>query len=183
MDRPKQPWRYENNQEELSSWLDGWLNHKASLIEILAWAWFYGEAEPNSDWTREKELSEWIDASKTYRHAWEGVKYLLTTLRKSNQPLPVELMSWALDVADGTRKPPHRKRGRDGRQNSLRNKSIMTAIWLLQSGGLPATSSTGTSACHVVAERLNLTYEAIRTVWQNNKDMSLVDYRRLDRGF
>ncbi len=183
MDRPQQLWRYEENHEEISSWLDGWLNHQASPIKILAWAWFYGEAEGDSGWTRDRELSQWIEASKTYWHAWEGIKYLLTTLRKCNQPLPVALVQWALDVADGTRRAPKRSRGRDGTQYGIRNKSMVTAIWMLQSGGLPATSNTGISACHVVAEILNLSYEAVRTVWQKNKEMTLEDYLRVDRGF
>ena len=57
------------------------------------------------------------------------------------------------------------------------------AVRMLQSGGLPATSNTRTSACHVVAEKLHLSYEAVRTVWQNHKGMTLLEYLQLDRGF
>ena len=183
MGRPQQLWRYEDNKAAISDWLDGWLNHKASPFEFLTQAWLYGEAEGASGWTREKELSEWIAESKSHWHAWEGVKHLLKTLRKHEHPLPVALLLWALDVADGTRKAPKRRRGRDETQNSLRNKSIVTAICMLQSGGLPATSSTAISACHVVADKLSLSYEAVRTVWQDNRNMTLGDILRLDRGF
>ena len=183
MGSQQQLWRYEDNEAEIADWLDGWLNHRASPVEMLTWTWFYGEAVKDSGWTREKELSEWIEESTNNRHAWEGVKQLLKTLRLQNQPLPIALILWALDAADGTRKAPNRRRGRDETQNRFRNKSIVTAIWMLQSGGLPATSNTGNSACHVVAERLNLSYEAVCTVWQNNRDMTLGDYLQLDRGF
>ena len=107
----------------------------------------------------------------------------MQTLRKYDQPLPHTLLSWALDVADGTRQPPNRRRGRDETQNCMRNRAIAIAIRMLQAGGLPATSNTGTSACHVMAEKLHLSYEAVRTVWQKHKGMTLVEYLRLDRGF
>ena len=183
MDRAQQLWRYEGNEDVISRWLDRWLKFQASPTYQLTWAWLYGEAEGDSGWTRDQELSEWIEASKNDRHAWEGVKRLLQTLRKHDLPLPVTLLSWALDVADGTREPPNRQRGRDETQNCLRNRAIVSAIWMLQSGGLPATSNTGTSACHVVAEKLHLSYEAVRTVRQKNKDMTIAEYLRLDRGF
>ena len=181
MDRA-QLWKYKGNEDAISRWLDGWLT-PVSPKDLLTSAWLYGEAEGDSGWTRDQELSEWIEASKNDRHAWEGVKRLLQNLRKHDQAVPVTLLLWALDVADGTRKPPNRRKGRDATQNCLRNRSIVMAIRMLQEGGLPATSNTGTSACHVVAEKLHLSYEAVRTVWQKNKGMTLADYLRLDRGF
>ena len=178
----QQLWQYGGNEEAISSWLDGWLK-QASPADQLTWAWLYGEAKEDSGWTRDQELSEWIEASKSNRRAWEGVERLLQNLRKHGYPLPVTLLSWVLDVADGTCEPPNRRKGRDGTQNCLRNRSIVMAIRMLQSGGLPATSNTGTSACHVVAEKLHLSYEAVRTVWQKNKGMTVAEYLRLDRGF
>ena len=113
MDRAQQLWQYEGNEDAISKWLDRWLKFQASPADQLASAWLYGEVEGDSGWTRNQELSEWIEASKTNRHAWESVKRLLQTLRKYDQPLPHTLLSWALDVADGTRQPPNRRRGRD----------------------------------------------------------------------
>ena len=177
-------WTYEGNQDAISEWLDGWLNYaEASPADILIWAWLDGEAGSDADWTRDKELSEWIEASRTHRHAWEGVQRLLRILRAQDQPLPLALLVWALDVADETRKPPKRRRGRDARQNEFRNRRILIAIGMLQSGGLPATSNTGRSACHVVANKLNISYEAVRTIWCNGKNTRLSDYLNMNRGW
>ena len=175
-------WTYD--EDLVREWLDGWLNREASPVDILTRAWFYGEAKPGSGWTRDKELSEWIAATKTHWHAWEGVRRLLKTLRENNRPIPVALLVWALDVATGTRRPPTQKRGRNGRRNVFRNRSIVTAIAALRGLGIPATSNTpGRSACHMVADRMNLSYEAIRTVWQSSNDMTVADCLNLDRGF
>ena len=177
-------WTYEGNEDDLSKWLDRWFTReKASPANLLTWAWFYGEAIQDSGWTRDKELLEWIEASKTHRRAWDGLQFLLRTLRQQNQPVPTALLFWALDVADGTNSPPTRKRGRDARQNELRNRQIVMAIKALQSGGLPATSNTERSACHVVANKLNLSYEAVRTIWLAWQDMTMMDYLTMDRGF
>ena len=182
--QPLPLWTYEGNDEALSKWLDGWLIRRwVSPSDVLAWAWFYGEAHEGSEWTRDKELAEWIEASKTNRHAWEGVQLLLRTLRQQNIPMPFALLLWALDVADGTNSPPTRKRGRDAWQNELRDRHIVMAIDMLQCGGLPATSNTGRSACHVVADKLNLSYEAVRTIWLARRNTTIRDWLTLDRGF
>ena len=55
MGSQQQLWRYEDNEAEIADWLDGWLNHRASPVEMLTWTWFYGEAVKDSGWTREKE--------------------------------------------------------------------------------------------------------------------------------
>ena len=177
-------WTYEGNEDVLSKWLDLWLTREeASPANLLTCAWFYGEANEDSGWTRDRELLEWIEASETHRHAWDGVQLLLRTLRQQNKPVPAALQSWALDVADGTNSPPKRKRGRDTRQNELRNRQIVAAIVMLRCWGLPATSNTERSACHVVANKLNLSYEAVRTIWLARQDMTIGDWLTRDRGF
>ena len=108
----------------------------------MTWAWFYGKAEGNSGWTRDKELAEWIEASKTHRHAWDGVQLLLRTLRQQNIPMPFALLLWALDIADGTNSPPTRKRGRETRRNELRNRQIVMAIIALEGGDLLGSNSS-----------------------------------------
>ena len=110
----------------------------------------YGVATPGSDWTRNRELSEWIKASQTHPRAWEGVTRLLQELRKRDQPLPGQLLIWAVDVATGTRRPPIRSRGRDGEALKFRNIMIVMAVEALRHGSLPATSATGESACNLV---------------------------------
>ncbi len=98
-------WTYEGNEDGPSKWLDRWFTREeASPTDLLTWAWFYGEAIQDSGWTRDKELLEWIEASKTHRLAWDGVQLLLRTLRQQNKPVPAALLFWALDIADGTNK-------------------------------------------------------------------------------
>ena len=179
-------WTYEGNAVNISEWLDGWFeNIEASPADMLTWLWFYGVADPGSDWTRNRELLEWIEASQIHPHAWEGLKRLLRELRKGDhhQPLPAQLLIWALDAADGTREPPRRSRGRDGQALKLRDARIVIAVEALRHGSLPATSSTGQSVCGVVADRLGLSCEAVRTIWRNGRDKWLSNYLNLDRGF
>ena len=173
----------DREDDEIKSWLDGWLSHDASPVDVLRRSWFHGEPQEGSDWTREKELSEWLAASKTNWHAWRGVQVLLKTLRENNHPIPISLVCWALDVASGRSSEPRRPRGRDSTVNTYRDRSIVTAVCALRGCGLPATSNTGRSACHMIAERLNLSYEAVRAVWLRHKNMSLADYLRIERPF
>ena len=100
MDKAQPPlWPYKDNEDALSKWLGGWLiRGEVPLSRMLTWAWFYGKAEGNSGWTRDKELAEWIEASKTHRHAWDGVQLLLRTLRQQNMTIPIALVPWALDI-------------------------------------------------------------------------------------
>ena len=183
-DKPLPLWTYQGNEHNISDWLDGWLkNIDASPADLLTWSWFYGVATPGSDWTRNRELSEWIKASQTHPRAWEGVTRLLQELRKRDQPLPGQLLIWAVDVATGTRRPPIRSRGRDGEALKFRNIMIVMAVEALRHGSLPATSATGESACNLVAEKLGLSFEAVRTIWRDRKDTWLYNYLHMDRGF
>ena len=153
-------------------WLTAWLSkpNGASPDDILAWSWLCGEArEARSDWTRDQELLEWIADSQVNWSAWRGVQRLLEILRRDHQPIPSALRDWALDAADGTRKPPSRKRGRDGTQDFFRNFHIVTAVMAMKTCGSPATSNKGGSACHVVARHANLSYETVRTIWRKHK--------------
>ena len=82
-------WTYEGNAVNISEWLDGWFeNIEASPADMLTWLWFYGVADPGSDWTRNRELLEWIEASQIHPHAWEGLKRLLRELRKGDHHQP-----------------------------------------------------------------------------------------------
>ena len=165
---------------ETYEWLDMWLKREASPEDVLAWSWLYGEAHEGSGWTREEELSKWIAESQVDRSAWRGVQRLLERLRRDRQPIPLALLVWALEVADGTRKPPPRKKGRDGTQNFFRNFHIVTAVMVMKTCGFPATSNTGQSACHVVARYVNLSYEAVRTIWLKHKNTAIADSLNLD---
>ncbi len=50
--------KFTYDKNVISKWLDSWLNHEASLVDVLTWFWRHGEAKPGSDWIRDKELSE-----------------------------------------------------------------------------------------------------------------------------
>ena len=161
---------------ETYEWLDKLLKNAPLMDDMLAWAWLYGEAEDGSDWTRDRELSEWIAESQIDWSAWRGVERLLEVLLSNGRPIPVVLVTWALEVAARIRRPPVRKRGRDGTQNVLRDRNITMAVNVMRNLGYPATSNTGQSACRVVAKYANLSYEAVRTIWLSHKHMTVADY-------
>ena len=178
-------WKYdEENEAEISTWLDEWLNRDFSPAGLLTTLWLYGEATPDSNWTRDKELQEWIDASENHFRAWDGLQHLLRTLRQNEQPITVPLLLWALDVADGTREPPNRPRGRDAKENHYRDLAIVAAIHALNAGDLPEFSNTEESVIELVAKKVGLSYEAVRTIWLKRRKSYLRDYLlRWDRGF
>ena len=126
----------------------------------------------------------WVAASSDDPLAW---KVCVALLEKLCEPGPERgrrwarlflspLLVWALDVAEGTRKEP-RKRGRDPYVNNYRDIIIFTFVAAVRDVGLrPATtSSTGKSACHLVAERLNLSYQTVRNIWQDGKKRFSLD--------
>ena len=125
-----------------------------------------------------------IVASEQDALAWKTVKSLVRKVRRQ-QPgsLAVsterdadwvaaleQLINWALDCFEGIRSEP-RTRGPDRRSNLMRNVAIaVTVNYIRNLGNRPATSNKpGRSACHVVAARLNLSYEAVRTIWRNSQ--------------
>ena len=84
-------WIYEGNEDAISVWL-GRLASRFSKFHGLAARhanrdMALGEASPGSGWTRDKELSEWIDASQTSWDAWEGVRRLLSPASHASSPL------------------------------------------------------------------------------------------------
>ncbi len=112
------------------TWLRSWFTQQqgAEPADVLTWAWLYGEAHAGSDWTRDKELADWISASASDWLSWEAVRRLLGTLLNQGQPLPFALLLWALEVAAEKRTPPIRKRGRDATRNVFRNRNIAFAV-------------------------------------------------------
>ena len=77
---------------ETYEWLEKWLKADASPDDILARAWLYGRPGKDPNWTREKELSEWITESQVDWGAWRGVQRLLEVLRVNQQPIPFVLL-------------------------------------------------------------------------------------------
>ena len=114
------------------------------------------------------EWQDWVDLSHECPLAWRVCVALVETLRVE-APLLLffsPLRDWALDVAQGIRVEPRRP-GRDPFANWIRNLVIVHFVAALRDlGSRPATSNIpGKSACHLVADRLGLSYQAVRNVW------------------
>ena len=128
----------------------------------------------------------YINVSKKDRLVWQVLTLLLRQLRLQQVPIDFSneqeceqweaarraLNAWAVDAHVGILKEP-RPRGRDKRWNGLRDAGIAVAVNEIKNlGARPATSNRpGRSACHAVANRIGLSYEAVCTIWQNNRDL------------
>lgn len=128
---------------------------------------------------RPEDWRAFIAASKTDRLAWKTLQCLLADLRQ-REPGSVDappealgqLQGWALDVAQGVRAEP-RKRGRDRRENSLRDAVIAATVDAIRlHSDLPATSETSErSACHLIACRVHLSYDNVRRIWRRARPL------------
>lgn len=77
-----------------------------------AWDWLEREnVKALATLAQQYWLVKYLEASPTESWAWEGLQRLLRTLLDRGEPIPGPLQSWALDVASGRRKPPHRGKG------------------------------------------------------------------------
>ena len=165
---------YRWTRKEISNWLavstTNWHAYKVLRRAIISFAWFHG-VDDSRLMRLDKEISKWIAASTTDWHAYKGLQRLYKTLRKHNQTIPKELLYWAADAHGGRLKKPKRKRGRDGLQNVLRDRFIVIGVKALEVIlGIPVTSiKAKRSACHLVAKRMNLSYEAVCTIWRSRK--------------
>ena len=113
-------------------------------------------------------LGDFIAESEHDWFAWKVLEYCIGAVRRRGCPVRGPLLGWALDVAQGCRKRPTRKPGRDRRDNLDRDFFIFSTVEAIQRGcGIPATSETSEdSACHMVARRANLRYERVRQIWR-----------------
>ena len=133
-------------------------------------------------------LRTWIAASTKNWIASESLQHLLKTLREHNLPVPEALHEWAYGVADGSRRPPKRKRGGDGLhgfQNIFRDLFIVLSVKELQVYGIPATSNKilevkddqgltkyefyKKSACRIVGSWRGMSYVTVYKVWNASK--------------
>ena len=80
------------------------------------------------------------------------------------------VFDWILDGFLEIRTRPTR-RGRDPSTNLFRDSAIGATINEIRDLGIrPATSEKpGWSACHLVAKRVGLSYEAVRSIWLRQK--------------
>ena len=121
-----------------------------------------------------KDEAEWLvwfeDAHEDDLFAWNVVMALLARLRQRGEQWRLwrqPFFDWLLDVVQDPRSKPPGSGGRD--TNLTRDIVICTTVRSISDLGIrPATSNKrGWSACHLVAERLHLSYDAIKTVWEN----------------
>ena len=77
------------------------------------------------------------------------------------------LFDWAVDAFVGISPQPKKRRGGDVLKHFRRNNWIYEAVERI---GKPYTSPDGKQcACRLVAERIGMSYEEVRTVWRNVK--------------
>lgn len=115
-----------------------------------------------------------INIAEEDPHVWELLLAALARQRRDRPTASIDrpLLDWALDIAQGKREQPQR-RGRQAITNFGRNGMIVLTVDTIRSmGHRPATSNKPepeSSACGLVAKRLNLSYEAVRTIWQDER--------------
>ena len=109
---------------------------------------------------------------------WEVLRSLLRLLLQRPEdfpPVPSQaiglLKAWGLEVAAGLRPRPPRRKGPDPRVTPFRHSVIaFTVDRIRRLGRYPATTSNESgSACHLVAERLDLNSDSVRKIWAQQK--------------
>ena len=119
-----------------------------------------------------------IELSEEDLFIWEMLQAVLAHQRRHRSPESIDgpLLDWALDIAQGKRAPPRRP-GRQLMANAGRNGMIAgTVDKIRRMGNRPATSNKQereSSACHLVADRVHLSYEAVRSIWQDELSRTL----------
>ena len=120
-----------------------------------------------------------IEASKTDRRAWVVLMFVVRWMKENEGVtlLASPLLDWAVDVADGTLRPPPAPRGRPTKGHPLfRDHAIGATVDEIAAIGLrPASSnklwdrssplSSAPSACHMVAAKLLLDPGSVRNIW------------------
>ena len=131
---------------------------------------------------RPEYVTVYIKASTKSRAAWTILTRLLRSVRlqqiamdfsneHEREQCEAALNAWALDAHAGILKKPQ-TRGQDKYSLAIRDAVIASTVNGIRNlGARPATSNIhpGRSACHVVANRIGLSYAAVRTIWQNNQ--------------
>ena len=120
---------------------------------------------------RPERLAAYILASREDRLAWDVLYDLVPRLRRGGQALPNELAEWWISATTGVLKPPKRG-GKVVHRNRARDTAIAAAVKGIHDvSGIPyefdePKSGDPHTACHVVANRLGMTYEAVRSIWR-----------------
>ncbi|MDE2667218.1 MAG: hypothetical protein OXI69_13825 [Acidobacteriota bacterium] len=149
-----------------------WLDFlEATLAEFGTYE-FLVEMQGEGLRRRPEMLALYILASQEDRLAWDVLEALVRRLRRGGKPLPNRLAEWWIDAAAGVLKKP-KGGGRVAHRNRMRDLAIAAAVnGIRDVTGIPyefdqRISAHPRTACHVVAERLNMSYGAIRSIWRN----------------
>ena len=157
------------------------LDEEAKYLDFMEWSLARAPAcdrrslaKRRGKWLaqHQKMWANWFAAAQTNPQAWDAVQALVAELRQRDRTLlfigPV--FDWILDGFLEIRTRPTR-RGRDPSTNLFRDSAIGATINEIRDLGIrPATSEKpGWSACHLVAKRVGLSYEAVRSIWLRQK--------------
>ncbi len=115
---------------------------------------------------REGWLEDLITASVDEPAAYDGLRHISAALIMYEKPLPAALRVWAVDHLTGKVTRPAR-RGRNSYQNLFRDHMIAYSVKMLTDQGMTKTRNVEgahVSACDAVAQAMNLSYEAVRSV-------------------
>ena len=126
---------------------------------------------PETDAGRWEELRFFIAASRTSPIFWKTVELIAERRLRTGQPLGDNLSLWLADMLVGKARRPSGKVGRP--KNTHRDLRVFAALLVLQQLGLSVTLGDGgdrkSSGCGVVAEILDLSYNAVATVWTDTR--------------
>ena len=126
-------------------------------------------------------LNAWpqiIDAAGRNQLAYRMLKEILMYLRNDGKQddrtilnnLPDPMITWILDVATGQSVEP-KKVGRNSITNLLRDNIIVQMVEAVHDAmKLPYESDERYSACHEVADYLDMKYGSVRTIWRKKRD-------------
>ena len=116
----------------------------------------------------------YIQASTHDRWAWETLSGLVRVFRKrtpASSPylaLPPLLSGWVLDIASGHLERPTWKAR--PKLNEYRDINIARAVDRLHDLDRPYAPPSENSACHLVAERLDMPVGTVRQIWFERRE-------------
>lgn len=126
---------------------------------------------------REDRIPELIDGAQSSPLDFQALREALAYLLEIDQPIPSELIDWALRVAAGNVKSPRVGPGRSPYKNEVRDELIAKTVRTLVDCGLTATrneASEPESACDAVSKALkahgvSLGYAGVAKIWQSDR--------------
>ena len=120
-------------------------------------------------------LRNWIPESETNIEYWTALHTVASEILRRREVFPHMLADWIADTLDGTRTKPRQKPGPKWYAMLSRDMWICYVVSILWSIGLPPTRNNASrqeSACDAVAYQINLSYEAVASVWARAKKKS-----------